>query len=88
MLQEERDYLNEVLTACTSLEMPVTSVGWSGRGIYRRLIIATPWVDQNGKKATLRAFYNALEKAGLKDIRTWIVHVLSPDDPAAKNLQD
>jgi hypothetical protein len=53
-----------------------------------QLIIASPWVDTKGPRATYRALVDALEKAGVYDQIQWRrVFLRSPNDAEVKRLQ-
>jgi hypothetical protein len=80
----------QVLEALDRVHVPVTLCEWDYVPQLQewQLIVATPWYDSKGPRATYRAVVDALEKAGIyQRVPMRRVFLKSPDDPLVKLLQ-
>lgn len=90
LVKEDRDIGVQVMEALSRVKIPITLWKW----IYVpqleewQMIIATPWYDSKGPRATYTALVNALQQAGIyEQVPMRRVSIKSPSDPLVKALQ-
>jgi len=80
-----------IMNALSRIKMPVTLLRWNyDKEIDEwRLVIATPWYDLKGPRATWDAAIDAFEEAGIYDqVPTRRVFFMSPNDSRVKSLEE
>lgn len=90
LVKEDRDIGVQVMEALSHVKIPITLWKW----IYVpqleewQMIIATPWYDSKGPRATYTALVNALQQAGIYErVPMRRVSLKSPSDPLVQALQ-
>ena len=88
--QKDIEILGLVLDALNQAQIPVTFCDWNyveqlGEA---QLIIATPWYDTKGPRATYSALIDALQSAGsYEKVPMRRVYLKSPEDPLVELLE-
>jgi hypothetical protein len=80
-----------IMNALSRIKMPVTLLRWNYVNEIDewQLVIATPWYDLKGPRATWDAAIDAFEKAGIYDqVPTRRVFFMSPNDSRVKSLEE
>jgi hypothetical protein len=80
-----------IMEALSKIKMPVTLLRWNyaPESEELQLIIATPWYDLKGPRATWHAAIDAFEKAGIyNQVPTRRVFFMSPNDSLVRSLEE
>ena len=90
LVRSDQELEGLIMEALSRIKMPVTVVRWTFVPELDewRLIIATPWYDLKGPLATIRAAFDAFQKAGIyEDVPTRRVFFKSPNDNLVRTLE-
>ncbi len=91
LVKEDRDIGVQVMEALSRVKIPVTLWEWTYVPQLEewQMVIATPWYDSKGPRATYAALVNALQQAGIYErVPMRRVSIKSPSDPLVKALQE
>jgi hypothetical protein len=90
LVKRDRDIGARVIEALSTESVPIAIWDW----VYDppteewQLIIATPWIDTKGPRATYRALTDALQKADIyPEVPMRRVFLVSPTDPQARRIE-
>jgi hypothetical protein len=90
LVRSDQEIEGLIMEALSRIKMPVTLLRWTFVPELDewRLVIATPWYDLKGPLATIRAAFDAFQKAGIyEDVPTRRVFFKSPNDSVVKTLE-
>ena len=90
LVRTDEELEGRIMEALSRIKMPITLLRWTFAPEVDewRLIIATPWYDQKGPLATIRAAFDAFQEAGIyEDIPIRRVFFKSPNDSVVRTLE-
>lgn len=90
LVRSDQEIEGLIMEALSRIKMPVTLLRWTfvPEVDEWRLVIATPWYDLKGPLATIRAAFDAFQKAGIyEDVPLRRVFFKSPNDSVVRTLE-